>query len=331
MVRVDDQGVKEAGAAVDVHFHVFPAAGAQAPANPASASAVRYRPAYGATLDTWSQSGAGHGVTHGVVVQPSFLGTDNGALLAALATMPGRLRGIAVVAPSTSCASMHALDALGVRGIRLNLVGRDHRLSGAERGLVERADSVGWQVEVHVERGRLPEVLAQLQDARTVVVDHFGKPDGVDDTATWAAVERDAGRLHVKLSAPYAGSSASVPDGCSGAATGRARTTRRRRLPHTSPRRCGPGCRTRRSCGESCSRRRRRSTGSIRPRADAAGARAARRRVVRRPQSPRRATAIASRSTSRSPTWLASTSSSLAWKRSARASSSSRRLAISSS
>jgi len=203
MVRVDDQGVKEAGAAVDVHFHVFPAAGAQAPAAPASASAVRYRPTYGATLDTWSQASAGHGVTHGVVVQPSFLGTDNGALLAALATMPGRLRGIAVVAPSTSCASMHALDALGVRGIRLNLVGRDHRLSGVERGLVERADSVGWQVEVHVERGRLPEVLAQLQDARTVVVDHFGKPDGVDDTATWAAVERDAGRLHVKLSAPY--------------------------------------------------------------------------------------------------------------------------------
>jgi predicted TIM-barrel fold metal-dependent hydrolase len=203
MVRVDDQGVKEAGAAVDVHFHVFPAAGAQAPAAPASASAVRYRPAYGATLDTWSQAGAGHGVTHGVVVQPSFLGTDNGALLAALATMPGRLRGIAVVAPSTSCASMHALDALGVRGIRLNLVGRDHRLSGTERGLVERADSVGWQVEVHVERGRLPEVLAQLQDVRTVIVDHFGKPDGIDDTATWAAVERDAGRLHVKLSAPY--------------------------------------------------------------------------------------------------------------------------------
>ena len=77
--------------------------------------------------------------------------------------------------------------------------------AGQVEGLAldEPADSLDWQVEVHVERGRLPEVLAQLQDVRTVIVDHFGKPDGIDDTATWAAVERDAGRLHVKLSAPY--------------------------------------------------------------------------------------------------------------------------------
>jgi len=208
MVKPGDEGVKAGAGAIDSHFHVFAAAGeggaglADAQGSGA-ARPVRYRPAYGASLDQWAAAAGARGVTRGVVVQPSFLGTDNAALLAALAAMPRRLRGIAVVEPSIACARLHELDALGVRGVRLNLVGRDHLLDAAERGLVERVDALGWQVEVHVDRGRLPEVLAQLGDARTVVVDHFGKPDGVDDAATWAAVARQAERLHVKLSAPY--------------------------------------------------------------------------------------------------------------------------------
>lgn len=198
MVHPEVGEVKAQGGAIDAHFHVFRADAARA-----IGAGTRYVPAYDATLGDWSRAASACGVTRGVVVQPSFLGTDNTAMLAALAAMPGRLRGIAVLAPSTGEAALRALDARGVRGIRLNLVGRDHVLDAAERGLVERVDAIGWQVEVHVERGRLAGVLAQLGAARTVVVDHFGKPDGVVDAATWAAVARHADRLHVKLSAPY--------------------------------------------------------------------------------------------------------------------------------
>ena len=38
-----------------------------------------------------------HGFSHGVLVQPSFLGTDNRYLLSALQTVPGQLRGVVML------------------------------------------------------------------------------------------------------------------------------------------------------------------------------------------------------------------------------------------
>ena len=38
-----------------------------------------------------------HGITHGVLTAPSFLGTDNSFLLAALRAAPDRLRGTVIV------------------------------------------------------------------------------------------------------------------------------------------------------------------------------------------------------------------------------------------
>ena len=77
---------------VDSHFHVFTAQQA--------VLGARYSPSYAASLATWQAASQAVGVTHGVLVQTSFKGTDNAYLLAHLKQHPDTLRGVAVVAPS---------------------------------------------------------------------------------------------------------------------------------------------------------------------------------------------------------------------------------------
>lgn len=61
-------------------------------------------------------------MTYGVLVQVSVHGTDNSPLLEMLAAHPGRLRGVAVVSPGTSDATLSALHEAGVAGLRMNSV-----------------------------------------------------------------------------------------------------------------------------------------------------------------------------------------------------------------
>ena len=155
---------------VDCHFHVFEAGQAVAQA--------RYVPAYAATIEQWSQQAGAVGVSHGVLVQPSFLGVDNRLLLSTLAAHPGRLIGVAVVSPNTAPRELAAMHALGVRGVRLNLSGRSHDVSdwAREHALWDCLLSMGWHVQVHTDPGRLPDVLPLLPSSLHVVVDHMAKP-----------------------------------------------------------------------------------------------------------------------------------------------------------
>ncbi|PLP99514.1 amidohydrolase family protein [Cupriavidus pauculus] len=195
---------------VDCHFHVFDAGVAVASA--------RYRPSYAAPLTAWlamaGTVGGAPGDAYGVVVQTSFLGTDNSMMLATLQRMPGRLRGVAVLDPSVSDAELAALDAAGVRGIRLNLYGDDgwRRIETAPwRRLFQRVAALGWHVEVHTNNGEGASVLSALDAAlgdtpAPVVLDHFGRPgelcvdDPIFDAARTVGERRP---LWVKISAPY--------------------------------------------------------------------------------------------------------------------------------
>ncbi|SCB21322.1 Predicted metal-dependent hydrolase, TIM-barrel fold [Cupriavidus alkaliphilus] len=197
---------RRASPLVDTHFHVFDTGVATA--------SVRYRPAYAAGLDEWQATLGGLGDLYGVVVQTSFLGTDNSALLAALQARPERLRGVAVVEPSVTDPQLETLQAAGVRGIRLNLYGDPdwQRIATAPwRGLFRRIDALGWHVELHTRNGDGGMVLARLDaalgDAGTpVVLDHFGRPgsagiaDAVFEVATAVRARRP---VWVKISAPY--------------------------------------------------------------------------------------------------------------------------------
>lgn len=192
-----------ATAAVDTHAHVFHQ-------GLALADTRRHTPDYDATLAQYLELLDGHGLSHGVLVQPSFLGTDNSHLLQALRAAPARLRGVAVVDPAIDDAGLQALAAAGVVGIRLNLIGLDlpDLAAPAWRHLLERVNAFGWHVEIHVQAARLADIMpALLQAGCRVVVDHFGRPDpaqGIADPGfQYLLRQAGSGRVWVKLSAPY--------------------------------------------------------------------------------------------------------------------------------
>src|SRR5471032_2762979 len=102
---------------IDAHAHVFER-------GLGLASVRRYAPDYDATLATYLQHLQDNCLSHGVLVQPSFLGTDNSYLLAALQQAPERLRGVVVVERDIAFSELARMAALGVAGVRLNLMGQ---------------------------------------------------------------------------------------------------------------------------------------------------------------------------------------------------------------
>jgi predicted TIM-barrel fold metal-dependent hydrolase len=190
-------------AAVDTHAHIFKR-------GLKLANVRRYAPDYDASLETYLATLDQHGIARGVLVQPSFLGTDNSFMLAALHQAPARLRGIAVVDPATSPAELDALNAAGVVGVRLNLVGAPlpDFSNRVWTDFLKQVARLGWQVEVHREARDLPLVLPPLlHSGVNVVVDHFGRPDpilGVNDPGFRYLLNTAASRrVWVKLSAAY--------------------------------------------------------------------------------------------------------------------------------
>jgi predicted TIM-barrel fold metal-dependent hydrolase len=195
---------------VDTHAHVFEA-GVAATANP------RYVPTYAARTEDWLALLDTHGVAQGVLVQPSFLGTDNSRMLAALAQYPARLRGVAVVDPThLSRGHLAELWAQGVRGLRLNVMGQSLAASvQATQTLAEAmagcADGNAWHLELHHEADVLGACVGAAAQrlagtSMGLVVDHFGRPgpNGVDCPGQLAL--RQAGEqlpVWVKCSAPY--------------------------------------------------------------------------------------------------------------------------------
>jgi predicted TIM-barrel fold metal-dependent hydrolase len=194
---------------VDTHAHVFTRALRAAPD-------ARYVPTYDATPAEYLRELDLNGVDSGVLVQPSFLGTDNRHLMQALACAPGRLRGVAVIDEGTGEAELARLHAAGIRGLRVNPFQRSARpqlRSAAWRALLARIAALGWHVVVHEEGDALIDLLGQLHDCPApLVIDHLGRP-GVDASRN-AAVERavlrhaERGVVFAKLSAPYRGDAA---------------------------------------------------------------------------------------------------------------------------
>jgi predicted TIM-barrel fold metal-dependent hydrolase len=189
--------------AVDTHAHIFQRG------LPAVRTA-RYVPDYDATVAGYLQQLDAHEISHGVLVQPSFLGTDNSYLIDALRRHPARLRGVVVVEPTIAEAALREFAAAGVAGVRLNLIGQDIPAfaTGPWPEFLQRLKSVDFFVEVQREARDLPQIVGPLLDAGLkVVVDHFGRPDpvlGIDDPGFRYLLKQAASRrLWLKLSASY--------------------------------------------------------------------------------------------------------------------------------
>ncbi|WP_027525304.1 amidohydrolase [Bradyrhizobium sp. Ec3.3] len=188
---------------IDTHAHVFHR-------GLKLATGRRYAPDYDAPLDLYLQQLDRNGMTNGVLVQPSFLGTDNSYLVECLKATGGRLRGIAVVDPAVPAEELATLDRAGVVGIRLNLVGQPlPDLAAPEwKALLASVKSLGWQVEIQRNASDLAALAPQLLDRGiTVVLDHFTLPDpklGVADPGFQSVLKLGATRnVWVKISAPY--------------------------------------------------------------------------------------------------------------------------------
>ncbi|WP_024828550.1 amidohydrolase family protein [Methylobacterium radiotolerans] len=190
-------------AAVDTHAHVFTR-------SLTLTGDRRYAPDYDASIADYRAMLDRNGMARGVLIQPSFLGTDNGYMVSALRSAPERLRGIAVLAPEAETAALRDLAGQGVVGLRLNLIGRpDPDFAGAVwRAHLARVADLGWQIEVQAEARRLARLLPPLVEAGVpVVVDHFGRIDpalGIADPgfADLLGFGR-GGRVWVKLSGAY--------------------------------------------------------------------------------------------------------------------------------
>ncbi|SFA68742.1 Predicted metal-dependent hydrolase, TIM-barrel fold [Collimonas sp. OK607] len=188
---------------MDTHAHIFKR-------GLTLANVRRYAPNHDAPLETYLATLDQHGIARGILVQPSFLGTDNSFMLAALRQVPARLRGIAVVDPTISSVELDALNVAGVVGVRLNLVGAPlpDFSSCVWSDFLKHVARLGWQVELHREARDLPLILPPLlRSGVNVVVDHFGRPDptlGVNDLGFRYLLDTAASRrVWVKLSAAY--------------------------------------------------------------------------------------------------------------------------------
>jgi 2-pyrone-4,6-dicarboxylate lactonase len=122
------------------------------------------------------------GLERTVLVQASAHGTDNGAMIAALAQLGARGRGVAVVDASTPARHLEQLHAAGVRGVRLNFQTMRSRYAGdAGAWLAKFAALVapyGWHLQLFCDAAMLAELESVLHKAKTsIVIDHMGLPD----------------------------------------------------------------------------------------------------------------------------------------------------------
>jgi len=160
------------------------------------------------------------GLERGVLVQPSIYGTDNRALLDALAQDPQRLRGVAVVPYDIHARELEKLHQAGVRGVRQNIVdlkaGKGRLPLDDLRRLAVKVKPFGWHVEFLMHVDEFPELDRDLADFPVdVVFGHLGyvKTGKTVREKGFHALLRlmKGGKAWVKLSAPYRLTTSALP------------------------------------------------------------------------------------------------------------------------
>lgn len=122
------------------------------------------------------------GLERTVLVQASGHGTDNRAMLAALAELGPRGRGIAVLAPQTPLAELQRMHKAGVRALRLNLYTFAARHEGEPAALLRAYERLvaplGWHLQLFCDAATVLALTASIERCSVpVVIDHMGMPD----------------------------------------------------------------------------------------------------------------------------------------------------------
>lgn len=161
--------------AVDTHAHIFP------PHFPIpSGLGNKPEPQERKTREDYLDVLHAHGMTHGVLVQPSGYQRDNSAIVDAMAWQKGKIKGIAVLPYDVSDSQLADFAARGIIGDRFNLVDYDPgelRDPGAQR-MLDRLREADWYAEIHVFSRDLPDVAPILEaHAGRLIFCHMGRPD----------------------------------------------------------------------------------------------------------------------------------------------------------
>jgi len=148
------------------------------------------------------------GFERAVIVQASCHGTDNTAMLDAIATSAGRYRGVCNANVEFTDAYFEELHVGGVRGVRFNFV---KHLGGAPDldkmwRIIKRVKHLPWHVELHFDAKDLLEY-EDIIDAipLPVVIDHMGRipvADGIQQAPFQMLLQklRTSDDLWVKVS-----------------------------------------------------------------------------------------------------------------------------------
>ena len=132
------------------------------------------------------------GFSRGVLVTASVCGTNNGAILEVLEKYPDRFRGVVVPSINVTESELDCWHALGVRGVRINLLRIDGKAVyrngvGMEvlESLAPRLAARGWHAQIWIHAPDLPEMAPRLLKlGMPLVIDHMGRMNtrrGVDD------------------------------------------------------------------------------------------------------------------------------------------------------
>jgi 2-pyrone-4,6-dicarboxylate lactonase len=120
------------------------------------------------------------GLSRAILVQASPHGSDNSAMLDAIATSNGRWRGVAIVAHDVADRELERLHEGGVRGVRFNFVrhlGGAPELDAVTR-IQERIKPLGWHLVLHLDA---EDILTYREFLRRFtipfVIDHMGRVD----------------------------------------------------------------------------------------------------------------------------------------------------------
>jgi predicted TIM-barrel fold metal-dependent hydrolase len=178
----------------DTHFHVW------GPPNVFPyAESRRYTPPAAPIEHFWAMASV-IGVERGLLLHASAHGFDNAVTLDAVARSEGRLRAVLRATDRYDAATLKALHAQGVRGMRFNFIER--LKTSAESGLFEgdllqrvaaQLAPLSWFIDLHIEPRLIVEKANVLRRLPVpVVIDHFGKvnlAEGVEQPAVRALLD----------------------------------------------------------------------------------------------------------------------------------------------
>ncbi|MGV2292351.1 amidohydrolase family protein [Trinickia sp. YCB016] len=192
--------------ACDSHFHIF------GPASRYPYSSDRIYTPPDCSLEDYVALRRSLGLTRCVLIQPSVYGTDNTLLLEALKGLGNAGRGVVVLSGQESNGELRDMDAIGVKGVRINLV--DVKSPGTNLPIGElhriqdRIAPLGWHLELLVHVDTYPgfdEALSSLEVP--IVFGHMGylsrgvSPDHAGMKSMLALLK--SGRAWAKVTGPY--------------------------------------------------------------------------------------------------------------------------------